>query len=262
MLQQTQASRVEPVFETFLQRFPDVGALARASRADVIRAWSGLGYNRRAVALHEAARTIVREHGGRVPREPEVLRRLPGVGPYTASAVVSIGFGDPLPAMDTNVRRVVARVALGAEPDAIAAPELDAAAVAWLDRSAPADWNQGVMDLGRLVCRPAPRCPECPLAASCRFRRSRARPGSPGRHQASFDGSDRQVRGAIIRALRAGRSLDAAKIAAVTGHHVDRIRATSCPVAAAIFAGSSDRPARSARTIAPRTCRSLPSKEA
>jgi A/G-specific adenine glycosylase len=224
MLQQTQASRVQPVFEAFLERFPKVEALARASRADVIRAWEGLGYNRRAVALHEAARAIVREHGGRVPREPEVLQRLPGVGPYTATAVASIGFGEPVPALDTNVRSVVARVVLGRDPTAVPRRSLEAAAASWLDGSAPADWNQAVMDLGRLVCRPAPRCGECPLAAGCRFRRSRARLRSPGRPHASFEGSDRQVRGAIVRALRAGGSLDPAKIAAATGHDVARIR--------------------------------------
>jgi A/G-specific adenine glycosylase len=223
MLQQTQASRVEPAFEKFLERFPDVGTLAGASRAAVIRAWAGLGYNRRAVALHEAARAIVRDHGGRLPREPEVLRGLPGVGPYTAAAVASIGFGDPVPALDTNVRRVVARVVLGRDPVAVPGPELEAAASSWLDRSAPADWNQAVMDLGRLVCRPAPRCGQCPLAERCRFRRSRARPRSSGRRQAAFDGSDRQVRGAIVRALRAGRSLDPPGIAAATGHDVARI---------------------------------------
>jgi A/G-specific adenine glycosylase len=223
MLQQTQASRVEPAFEMFLERFPDVLALAAAPRAAVIRAWAGLGYNRRAVALHVAARAIVRDHGGRMPREPEVLRRLPGVGPYTASAVASIGFGDPVPALDTNVRRVVARVVLGRDPVAVPGPALEAAASSWLDRSAPADWNQAVMDLGRLVCRPAPRCGECPLAELCLFRRSGARPRSSRRRQAPFDGSDRQVRGAIVRALRAERSLDPPRIAAATGHDVARI---------------------------------------
>ncbi len=92
MLQQTQAARVEPIFEAFIARFPDVGTLAEASRADVLRAWAGLGYNRRGVALHEAARVIAREHGGRVPKDGDALRRLPGVGPYTAAAVASIGY--------------------------------------------------------------------------------------------------------------------------------------------------------------------------
>jgi A/G-specific adenine glycosylase len=93
MLQQTQASLVGPIFEAFVARFPDVAALGEASRADVLRAWAGLGYNRRAVALHETARAVVREHGGRVPRDVGSLTRLPGVGPYTAAAVASIGHG-------------------------------------------------------------------------------------------------------------------------------------------------------------------------
>ena len=136
MLQQTQAARVEPIFEAFVDLFPDVGALGAASRADVLRAWAGLGYNRRAVALHEAARAIVRDHGGRVPRDVAELRRLPGVGPYTAAAVASIGHGEPVAALDTNVRRICARVVHGVEPDEVSAPRLaaDAEGVA---RSAP-----------------------------------------------------------------------------------------------------------------------------
>jgi A/G-specific adenine glycosylase len=201
MLQQTQAARVEPIFEAFLVRFPEVGALAGAPRADVIRAWDGLGYNRRAVALHAAAGVIVRDHGGRMPRDLELLRGLPGVGPYTAAAVASIGFGEPVPALDTNVRRVVARVILGGDAADVPRRSLEAAASSWLDRSAPGDWNQAVMDLGRLLCRPP----------------------SPVRRQAAFEGSDRQVRGAIVRALRAGRSLDLPRLSAKTGHDSARI---------------------------------------
>ena len=119
MLQQTQAARVKPIFEAFVARFPGVAALAAASRADVLRAWAGLGYNRRAVALHEAARAIVREHRGRVPNDVGALVRLPGMGPYTASAVASIGYGAPVAALDGNVRRVVARAVRGAEPDEV-----------------------------------------------------------------------------------------------------------------------------------------------
>jgi A/G-specific adenine glycosylase len=225
MLQQTQAARVEPAFEAFVQRFPDVGSLAGASRADVITAWGTLGYNRRAVALHDAARSIVREHRGKVPRDTGALRRLAGVGPYTAAAVASIGFGDAVPALDTNVRRVVARVVLGADPSVVAPDALHDAASCWLDRSAPADWNQGVMDLGRTFCRPAPRCGPCPLASVCRFTRSGARPGAAPRRQAPFEGSDRQVRGAIVRALRAGRSMDAEGLARAIAHDPARVAA-------------------------------------
>jgi A/G-specific adenine glycosylase len=223
MLQQTQAARVEPLFEAFLRRFPDVGALAGGSRADVVRAWGGLGYNRRAVALHRAAETIVRDHGGRVPRHADDLRRLPGVGPYTASAVASIGFGEPVAAIDTNVRRIVARVQHGADPDLVPPAALAGSADRWLDRSAPADWNQAVMDLGREVCRPAPRCGICPLAAWCRFRASGAEPRPAARKQPPFEGSARQVRGSVVDVLRARRSAGVEDLAAATGHVPSRI---------------------------------------
>ncbi len=202
MLQQTQAPRVVPVFERFLARFPDVGTLARASRPDVIRAWAGLGYNRRAVALHASAIAIEREHDGEVPRTVDALRTLPGVGPYTAGAVASIAFGAAVPAPDVNVRRVVARVLHGREPQELAAGDLAAAAAAFLDREDPGGWNQALMDIGRELCRPSPRCEACPLRRGCRFRAA-GRPGAPPtRRQAPFEGSARQVRGRIVAALR------------------------------------------------------------
>jgi A/G-specific adenine glycosylase len=225
MLQQTQAARVEPIFEAFLGRFPDVGALAGGSRADVLRAWEGLGYNRRAVALHDAARTIAREHGGRVPRDPEVLRRLPGIGPYTAAAIAAIGHGRPIAAIETNVRRVCARVFRGREPDELPEATIAADAAGWLDGAAPGTWHQAVMDLGRLVCRPLPRCETCPLAAGCRFRATGRTGRSSTRPQGRFEGSTRQVRGAVIGALRRRSSLDPAGLTAATGHDPDRVAA-------------------------------------
>ncbi len=218
MLQQTQASRVEPIFEAFVERFPDVRALAAASRAAVLRAWGGLGYNRRAVALHESARAIVGEHAGRVPRDPATLRRLPGVGPYTAAAVASIGFGEAVAAVDTNVRRICARVAHGAEPDEVDATTLVDDAQAWLDPDASGTWNEALMDLGRVVCRPVPRCDRCPLSSTCRFRIDGRVGRRSGRRQAPFQGSVRQVRGAIVDVLRRRRSLDVRALAAATGH--------------------------------------------
>ena len=218
MLQQTQAARVEPIFERFIARFPDVGALAEASRADVLRAWAGLGYNRRGVALHEAARAIVRDHGGRVPRDRDPLGTLPGVGPYTAAAVASIGYGDAVAAVDTNVRRVTARAIHGLEPDEVSPGRLASDAQAWLDPSAPGEWNQALMDLGRVFCRPAPRCGDCPLASHCRFRVA-GRTGRPsGRRQSPFEGSTRQVRGSVVEALRTQRSASAEALADRTGH--------------------------------------------
>ncbi|MFM8944409.1 MAG: hypothetical protein ACKOI0_04100 [Actinomycetota bacterium] len=164
MLQQTQASRVVPAYRAFLRRFPTIASLARAPRSAVVGAWSGLGYNRRAIALADAARAIVRDHGGRIPRAAADLRTLPGVGPYTAAAVASIAFGEPIAAVDVNVRRVVARARLGADPHALDAATIDAEAARWLDRRDPGSWNQALMDLGREHCRSVPRCDGCPLA--------------------------------------------------------------------------------------------------
>jgi len=223
MLQQTQASRVAPIFEAFLARFPSIEALAAAPRGDVLTAWAGLGYHRRAVALHEAARAIVRDLGGRVPGEVAALRALPGVGPYTAAAVASIAFGVPVASVDTNVRKVIARLVFGGERDEITARQADDAADAWLDRDRPGEWNQAVMNLGRDVCRTRPRCEACPLAGACRFRAS-GRDGRPSvKRQPAFEGSARQVRGAVVAALRDRSPSTLGAIAASSGWPADRV---------------------------------------
>ncbi len=221
MLQQTQASRVVPAFTHFLRRFPSVHALARAPRRDVLLAWNGLGYNRRAVALSEAARTIVLRHAGRVPADPAALRALPGVGPYTASAVASISFGVPIPAIDTNARRIVARVFEAT--DDVGPARVRELADAWLDTRDPGAWNQALMDLGREVCRPQPRCDACPLRGVCAFVARRARPSAPRRRQGPFDGSFRQVRGAVVRALRARGSATTDQLVEITGADAERL---------------------------------------
>lgn len=203
MLQQTQAARIVPAFASFVQRFPSVAALAAASLGEVLTAWAGLGYNRRALWLSGSARVIVTLHGGVVPSTTEVLRTLPGVGPYTAAAVASIAYGVSVPAVDTNVRRVVARARLGVDGSAVSPAAVREVAVRWLDGSDPAAWNQAVMDLGREICRPAPRCDRCPLASSCRFRLAGGRPASgPPVRPERFEGSFRQLRGGIVRVLR------------------------------------------------------------
>jgi A/G-specific adenine glycosylase len=215
MLQQTQAVRVAPAYRSFVRRFPTVRALARAPRSEVVRAWGTLGYNRRAVALSDAARSIVREHAGRVPDDPETLARLPGVGPYTAAAVASLGHGWPVAAIDTNVHRVVGRARLGRD---LAAPaEVDAAATSWLDRGDPASWNQALMDLGREVCRPVPRCDACPLAPTCRFRAAGATPRRRRRRQGRYEGSLRELRGGVIRELRGVDAATVGRLAARLG---------------------------------------------
>lgn len=223
MLQQTQAPRVVPAFDRFLGRFPTLQDLARATRGDVVRAWAGLGYNRRAVALSETARSLVEEHGGRVPRDPELLRRLPGIGAYTAAAVASLAFGEPVAALDTNVRRVVARVWAGRDDAEVAPADLRERAERWLDRDDPATWNQALMDLGREICRPRPRCDLCPIAFGCRFLAEGATPSPARRRQGRFEGSSRQARGGVVDALRLGPSSLGA-IARSTGFPPDRIR--------------------------------------
>ncbi|GIU99907.1 MAG: adenine glycosylase [Actinomycetota bacterium] len=223
MLQQTQAARVAEAYPRFLRRFPSVRALAAASRRDVLVAWDGLGYNRRAVALAEAARAIVREHGGRIPRDPVALRTLPGVGPYTAAAVASIAFGVPVAAVDTNVRRVISRAAGGVED--LGDARVRELAQVWLDPGDPGGWNQALMDLGREVCRPAPRCDACPLRTGCRWVGVQADPPSrPSRRTEPFAGSMRQVRGAVVRALRTRPSATVAELAAALREPEERVR--------------------------------------
>jgi A/G-specific adenine glycosylase len=238
MLQQTQASRVISAYTAFLRRFPTVRSLAEATRGAVIQAWGSLGYNRRAVALFQAARRIDIEYGGRVPSDPETLQRLPGVGPYTAAAVSSIAFNTPIAAVDTNVRRVIARFSAGGDPEAVPNHELRLIAERWLDRRAPGAWNQAVMDLGREVCRPVPRCDQCPLASDCRYRRgstARARlarrPNGRGAGT-QFDGSFRQLRGGIVAALRERSPMTIRALVRLTGRShsavVSAVNALAC----------------------------------
>jgi A/G-specific adenine glycosylase len=180
MLQQTQAARVVPYYKRFLARFPDPAACAAAPAAEVLRAWSGLGYNRRALALHRTA-TIVARDGW-----PDDLVELPGVGPYTAAAVASFAFGAAVLAVDVNVRRVLARSEIVvAEPT----PEL----------------NQALMELGATVCTArAPRCSACPLAEGCD---GPSEPPARAAGRPRFEDTDRFVRGRVVAALAAGEPL-------------------------------------------------------
>jgi A/G-specific adenine glycosylase len=171
MLQQTTVATVVPYWERFVARFPDVASLAAASVPEVLAHWSGLGYYRRAHHLHAAAREVVANHGGRLPRSVEAWRTLPGIGPYAAGAIASIGLGLPVPAVDANVRRVVLR---WLAPDAAAAVTvtravIDNAAAALVEPHRPGDWNQALMELGATVCRArSVACQECPAHTVCR----------------------------------------------------------------------------------------------
>ncbi len=205
MLHQTQAGRVGEAYAAFLARFPTVEALAEAEPADVLRAWRGLGYNRRATNLWRAARLVVAA-GGRFPDTPEALGALPGVGPYTARAVAAIAFGCPVGPVDTNVRRVLGRVAVG-DPTGLSPSAVQRLADAMVPTDRPADWAHALMDLGATVCRArSPRCAECPVRSECRYASVGRVPATPARgvrHPAlPFPASSRWLRGRIVDLLR------------------------------------------------------------
>jgi A/G-specific adenine glycosylase len=212
LLQQTQISRGGPAWVRFTTEFPTVQALAAASPADVLRAWQGLGYNRRAINLRRAARVVVDELGGVFPSDVAGLERLPGVGPYTARAVASIAFRTPTGAVDTNVRRVLGRVLAGG-PEGLTPRGLQAAADAVVDPGRPDAWTHALMDVGSTLCKPVrPLCPECPVAAFCRYAAG-VRPPGPGvarRRPAGatagkFHATTRWLRGRILDQLRDAR---------------------------------------------------------
>lgn len=243
MLQQTQVDRVLPKYLEFLERFPTFQHLGAAGVGDVIRAWSPLGYNQRAVRLHRLAQEVVANHGGELPRDTEVLRRMTGIGPYTAAALEAFAFGRQVPVIDTNVRRVLGRYFEGTE--APAAKSLEMLASAALPQGRAWAWSQALMDLGALACiGRAPRCQLCPVRAGCRAggeftaealspqrgveetggkkirrvaegRRDYITTKSPKKSE-PFVGSSRYYRGRILAALRGvptGEALDVAVLA-------------------------------------------------
>ena len=168
MLQQTTVKTVMPYYESFLERFPTVSALAAAAEEDVLAAWSGLGYYHRARNLHRGAKHVA-QHGGRFPRTLEGALGVPGVGLYTASAVLSIAYGVALPVVDGNVRRVFARLFALRGASWRKEGRYYNRAEELLDTEAPGDWNQALMELGATVCTPRkPACPVCPVRAQCR----------------------------------------------------------------------------------------------
>jgi A/G-specific adenine glycosylase len=208
MLQQTQAERVIGSYTAFLEAFPGVDDCARAGPGDVVRLWSGLGYNRRALNLHRAAVVVADRHGGNFPNEIGALLALPGVGPYTARAVLSFAFEADVAVVDTNVVRVLARSVAGA---GVTVGDAQSLADRLLPPGRSWAFNQSMFDLGATVCTAAnPACGRCPLRHQCRWRRAgRTDPdpwrASPSvRPQSRFDGSDRQGRGRLVHALRQG----------------------------------------------------------
>lgn len=204
MLQQTQVARVTPRWAAFLERFPTPEACAAAPLGDVLREWQGLGYPRRARNLHATAGRVAARGG--FPRDLAGLLELPGVGPYTARAVLAFAFEADAAVVDTNIARVYARLA-GSRLTARAVQALADEALPNGDAWA---WNQCLMDLGAVLCRPAsPRCEECPLADRCAWRAGGGPDPAVGSaavsaRQGRFDGSDRQARGRLLRALSRG----------------------------------------------------------
>jgi A/G-specific adenine glycosylase len=237
MAQQTQAERAGQFWVAFLATFPTATVLAAATPADVLRAWQGLGYNRRALNLWRAARRIVELHGGQVPADLTALRQLPGVGPYTARAIAAIAFGAPVGAVDTNVRRVLGRIVVGYAGFSRAA-DLQRVADAAVPTDDPAAWTHALMDLGATVCRPRePNCAGCPARTWCRYaaapHASVRAPLAPGRgeHRASgpsrsrhaatapFEATSRWLRGRIVDRLRASGPGEWQVVEAPIGSH-------------------------------------------
>ncbi len=215
MLQQTQVDRVVPKFESFVARFPDILALARASSGEVLREWQGLGYNMRALRLHESAGVVVERFNGVMPVESHLLRQLPGVGPYTAAAIRAFGFDLDDAPLDVNIRRIVHRVSYGLEHPAQATTrELDARAQEIAAPGKAHDWNSAMMDLGATICTArAPKCLICPLRDACaaapidasaleHARREHAKPPSP-QNALPWEQTTRFARGRIVERLRA-----------------------------------------------------------
>src|SRR3954451_18492893 len=229
MLQQTQVSRVIPKYHEFLAVLPTPEACAAAPAGDVVTLWAGLGYNRRALNLHRCAVQVVREHDGRVPNDLAALLALPGIGPYTARAVLVFAYERDEAIVDTNVARLFARWTGGS----LRGHEVQALADAAVPVARGWEWNQGLLDLGATVCtKRTPRCDECPARAWCAWRsRGCVEPdpavGSAGvsGSQSRFEGSDRQGRGRLVDALRCNDGLTDERLAEHAGWHDDPQRA-------------------------------------
>lgn len=205
MLQQTPVSRVLPVYEAWMARWPTPSDLAAEPTGEAIRMWGRLGYPRRALRLHAAAVAITEEHGGEVPGDHDALLALPGVGDYTAAAISAFAFGGHEPVLDTNVRRVYARALTGVEfPGTSPTKAERELATSLVPGEAPGQWAVAVMELGALVCTAnGPRCAICPIDHECAWQRA-GRPAydGPPRRGQTYAGTDRQCRGRLLAVLR------------------------------------------------------------
>jgi A/G-specific adenine glycosylase len=236
MLQQTPVTRVLPAHAAWLARWPTPPSLAAAAPGDAVRQWGRLGYPRRALWLHATARILTDDHAGEVPASVQALRGLPGVGSYTAAAVASFAFGQRHAVLDTNVRRVLARLVQGQEmpPRSASAAEVRLAeALLPAVPARAARWSVAVMELGALVCTAArPGCGGCPVARQCAWRRAGS-PAGPARPAAQrYLGSDRECRGRLLAVLReAAGPVPAARLEAAWPDRAQRARALGALVA-------------------------------
>lgn len=223
MLQQTQVARVVPYFARFMAAFPSVDACANASQAAVVTAFSGLGYNRRAVYLHRTAVAVVTRHDGVFPDTLEDLLALPGIGPYTARALLAFAFERDVAVVDTNVSRVIARALVGAP---VTARDVQAHADRLVPKGQGWLWNQGLLDFAATICtKRAPSCNRCPFVSKCVWQSTAANGPDPAdgsafvtAAQTPFAGSDREGRGRVIAALADGPRAYG-ELAAITGWH-------------------------------------------
>lgn len=204
MLQQTPVSRVLPVWETWMEKWPTPKHLAKAKKPEVIKAWGRLGYPRRAIRLHETAKIIVTKHQGSIPKSLTELRELPGVGEYTAAAIYSFAFGKRALVLDTNIRRVFARAIDGKEFATLTLTNKERKKREQLIPNEASLWAAATMELGAVVCTArSPRCDLCPIASSCLWRfKGYPKSRAPKRKPQGWHGTDRQCRGAILQFLR------------------------------------------------------------
>lgn len=225
MAQQTQVDRVIPKWRAFMRRFPSPGEVASSPVSEVIRAWDGLGYNRRAVLLHRCAVELVARHDGRVPDDLDELLGLPGIGPYTARAIQAFAFEQDVAVVDTNVGRVLARV----DGAPLRPREVQDLADSLVPTNSGWTWNQALLDFGAIVCtKRSPSCSACPVSPRCAWGGVGPDPAigsaAVSAPQSRFEGSDRQGRGRLVRALRQ-RPVPIDRVAAELGWPDDLDRA-------------------------------------
>ena len=214
MLQQTPVNRVLPVYIEWMKRWPTPAKLAKATPAEVITAWGRLGYPRRALRLHECAKVITNEYKGVIPREETELRKLPGIGEYTAAAMVAFAFGGRSLVLDINIRRLFARIIDGVETPKLAATKDEKSRYeALIPKKDPHLWAAATMELGALICTSqAPKCGICPVANNCMWRSLDYPKSDVVKRTQSWHGTDRQCRGTVVQALRENDVLTKAQI--------------------------------------------------